>query len=221
MEKVKKTKTQKAISADKIAEAYREQVLTSGKAPVSVFTFCKSIGITESDFYKYFASFEAIEKSIWTNLIESTRKRIEADADYQAFGTREKILTFYFSLIEAMKTDRSFILHQLKGWKQPLMPVFLKGFKISFNEWINSVLNAGKVSGEVANRPLLDKRYDVLFWMHFMFILQFWTHDDSANFEKTDAAIEKSVNLAFDLIGKGVLDNALDFGKFLYQNAKN
>jgi hypothetical protein len=42
-----------------------------------------------------------------------------------------------------------------------------------------------------------------------------------ANFEKTDAAIEKSVNLAFDLIGKGILDNALDFGKFLYQNSKN
>lgn len=221
MEKVKKTKTKKAITADKIAEAYREQILTSGKVPASVFTFCKSIGITEGDFYKHFASFEAIEKSIWTNLIESTRKRIETDADYQAFGAREKILTFYFSLIEALKTDRSFILYQLKGWKQPLMPVFLKGFKTSFDEWINSVLNAGKVSGEVANRPLLDNRYDVLFWMHFMFILQFWTHDDSANFEKTDAAIEKSVNLAFDLIGKGVLDNALDFGKFLYQNAKN
>ncbi|MBX2916410.1 MAG: TetR/AcrR family transcriptional regulator [Cyclobacteriaceae bacterium] len=221
MEKVKKTKTQKAISADKITEAYREQVLTSGKVPTSVFTFCKTIGIAESDFYQHFASFEAIEKSIWINLIESTRKRIETDADYQSFGTREKILTFYFSLIEALKTDRSFILYQLKGWKQPLMPVFLKGFKTSFDEWINPVLNAGKVSGEVANRPLLDKRYDVLFWMHFMFILQFWTHDDSANFEKTDAAIEKSVNLAFDLIGKGVLDNALDFGKFLYQNAKN
>jgi hypothetical protein len=57
--------------------------------------------------------------------------------------------------------------------------------------------------------------------MHFMFILQFWAHDESANFEKTDAAIEKSVNLAFDLIGKGILDNALDFGKFLYQNSKN
>jgi AcrR family transcriptional regulator len=220
MEKVKKTKTPKAMSTDKIAEAYREQVLTSGK-PASVFTFCKNIGISESDFYQHFASFEAIEKSIWSVLIETTRKRMEADADYQTFGAREKILTFYFSLVEALKTDRSFVLHQLKGWKQPLMPAFLKGFKTSFDEWINSVLNAGKVSGEVANRPFLDKRYDALFWMHFMFILQFWSHDDSANFEKTDAAIEKSVNLAFDLIGKGVLDNALDFGKFLYQNAKN
>ena len=57
--------------------------------------------------------------------------------------------------------------------------------------------------------------------MHLLFILKFWSNDESPNFEKTDAAIEKSVTLAFDLIGKGILDNALDFGKFLYQNSKN
>jgi hypothetical protein len=43
--------------------------------------------------------------------------------------------------------------------------------------------------------------------------------DDTSNaFEKTDAAIEKSVNLAMDLMGKSPLDAALDFGKFLFQN---
>jgi hypothetical protein len=50
------------------------------------------------------------------------------------------------------------------------------------------------------------------------FILLFWKEDDSAGFEKTDAAVEKSVNLAFDLIGKGAVDSAIDFAKFLYQN---
>jgi hypothetical protein len=58
-------------------------------------------------------------------------------------------------------------------------------------------------------------------WFHLHFILRFWCNDDSRDFEKTDEAIEKSVNLAFDLIGKGVLDNAFDFGKFLFQQAKN
>lgn len=220
MEKIKKARTKSAVSAEKITVAYRESVLTSGK-PASVFTFCKTLGIPEGDFYKHFASFEALEKAIWKNLIDNTRARMEEDADYQGFGAREKILTFYFMLAESFKADRSFILLQVKGWKQPTLPSFLKGFKTSFDEWINTVLNAGKTSGEIATRPYLDKQYDVLFWMHFMFILQFWAHDESANFEKTDAAIEKSVNLAFDLIGKGILDNALDFGKFLYQNSKN
>lgn len=97
----------------------------------------------------------------------------------------------------------------------------MKGFKASFEEWISGVLNEGKNTGEVAKRPFIDERYQGLFWLHLMFILQFWIKDESSNFDNTDAAIEKSVNLAFDLIGKGVLDNALDFGKFLYQNAKN
>lgn len=223
MEKTRKSKMKaSSASAEKITAAYRDYVLTEGKQPASVFKFCKDQGFKEDEFYQYFGSFEALEKAIWKNFVDETRSKMEADASYSTFTTREKILTFYFMLTEALKTDRSFVLHQLKSWKKPgLVPTFLKGFKASFDEWINSVLNEGKASGEIAKRPYLDERYDVLFWLHLMFILQFWSHDDSANFEKTDAAIEKSVNLAFDLIGKGVLDNALDFGKFLYQNSKN
>jgi AcrR family transcriptional regulator len=224
METTKKAKTKKSGSsmAATIKQAYRDYLLTEGKQPASVFKFCKDNGMTEAEFYSHFGSFEALEKSIWQGYIESTRQRMESDEAYMQFTSREKILTFYFSLAELLKSERSFVLHQLKSVKNPaITPVFLKGFKKSFEEWITGVLNEGKGTGEIAMRPFIDKRYDALFWMHLMFILQFWSHDESANFEKTDAAIEKSVMLAFDLIGKGVLDTAIDFGKFLYQNSRN
>jgi Tetracyclin repressor-like, C-terminal domain len=223
MEKTKKSKAKsKTVSADKIIADYRDYLLSEGKQPASVYKFCKDYGFKEDEFYEHFGSFEGLEKSIWKKYIDDTRGRMENDENYQGFTAREKILTFYFSLAELLKSDRSFALHQLRSWKNPsVAPIFLKGFKDSFKEWINTVLNEGKTSGEIAMRPYLDKRYDLLFWMHFMFILQFWSNDESAGFEKTDAAIEKSVNLAFDLIGKGVLDSAIDFGKFLYQNPKN
>ena len=224
METTKKTKPKSTAKAggDKITKAYREYVLTEGKQPASVFKFCKDIGISEDEFYKHFSSFEAMERGIWQEFIDKTRKRLESDEGYTSFTSREKILTFYFALAELLKADRSFVLHQLKSFKNPaITPTFLKGFKTLFEDWITGVLNEGKNSGEVAKRPFIDQRYHGLFWLHLMFILQFWSKDESSNFESTDAAIEKSVNLAFDLIGKGVLDNALDFGKFLYQNAKN
>lgn len=223
MEKIKKSKTKATpVSAAKIISGYRDYLLSEGTQPASVFKFCKDQGFREDEFYQYFGSFEALEKSIWKEYIDQTHSGMEADENYQSFSTREKILTFYFMLAETLKADRSFVLQQLKGWKNPSStPKFLKGFKCSFEAWINTVLNEGKGSGEIANRPFLDQRYDMLFWIHLMFILQFWSHDESANFEKTDAAIEKSVNLAFDLIGKGVLDSAIDFGKFIYQNSKN
>ena len=223
METTKKAKTKKTgLNAAEIQSAYRDYLLTHGMQPASVFSFSKELGITEADFYTLFASFASIEKSIWEGFISTTVQRLTTDEAYGQFTAQERVLTFYFSLVELLKNDRSFVLHQLTSVKAPTMlPDFIKGFKKSFEEWINSVLAEAKNTGEVAKRPFLDERYHHLFWLHLWFILQFWAKDQSPNFEKTDAAIEKSVTLAFELIGKGVLDNALDFGKFLYQNSKN
>lgn len=220
--KKSQTKSKASNSPAGLMKAYREYLLKQGKQPASVFAFCDALGVTEDEFYRHFGSFESLEKTIWQEFVIDTRKRLEADENYATFSAREKILSFYFSLAEQLKRDRSFVLHQLKGWNKPgQMPVFLKGFKKLFDEWIKGVIAEGVRSNEIAKRPYLDERYHLLFWMHLMFILQFWSHDESADFEKTDMAIEKSVNLAFDLIGKGILDNAIDFGKFLYQTARN
>ena len=219
----KKKSSRKAKSAgkDKIAQAYRQSLLTEGKQPSSVFTFCQSIGIAEDEFYMQYGSFEAIDKAIWKAYLQSVAGRLMNDSNYHSFSVREKILAFYFTLAEVLRADRSFVLYSLKDCKNPASPpAFLKAFKTDFTAWINPVLNDGKQSGEIAQRPILDTRYASLFWLHLVFVLQFWAKDDSPGFEQTDVAIEKSVNLAFDLVGKGILDNALDFGKFLYQSAK-
>jgi len=41
--------------------------------------------------------------------------------------------------------------------------------------------------------------------------------DESAGFQKTDVAIEKSVNTVFDVFDNTPLENILDFGKFLWK----
>lgn len=217
----KKQKSSEKISAESIMSAYRETVLRNGKRPATVYAFCMDQKIQERDFYEYFGSFESLEKAIWISFFESTRTAIESDADYASLTAREKVLTFYFAFMERLKDDRSFVMQQLDSWQKiEGIPVFIRGTLEAFESWINQVLNMGKTTREVASRPLLEKQYAKLFQLHFLFILHFWLHDHSANFEKTDAAIEKSVTLAFDLVGKGVLDNALDFGKFLFQQAK-
>ena len=72
-----------------------------------------------------------------------------------------------------------------------------------------------------AARPKIDETYPKIFWLHLVILLQYWKNDDSEGFENTDAFVEKSVNLAFDLISKGALDTAIDFIKFLYQTKVN
>jgi hypothetical protein len=221
METTKKPsrKSESKASEEKIKAAYIEFVLTQGSRPVSVYKFCLDLGIKEEDFYNLFGSFDGLENHIWKGFIDKTISRLKADKAFHSFITREKILAFYFTLLEELKSNRSYVLFQLEHSKKfELVPEYIKGFKAEFESFFESELNVAKGKGEIANRPVLDKRYPQLFWLHLGFVLLFWKQDSSPGFEKTDAAIEKSVNLAFDLIGKGAVDTAIDFAKFLYQN---
>jgi AcrR family transcriptional regulator len=223
METTKKSRKKSAASAtdDVLITAYQKHLLLHGHRPASIYKFCLDVGIKEEEFYNHFGSFEGLERSIWQNFVDKTVNMLQADDAFASFSAREKVLAFYYALIEVLRADRSFILLQLNGQKRlELVPEFLKGFKASYEKFIEGVLASGKTQGEVATRPFLDKRYPQLFWIHMSFLLMFWKEDNSAGFERTDVAIEKSVNLAFDLIGKGAVDSAIDFAKFMFQMGK-
>lgn len=207
----------------RILQAYVTHLLNTGSRPASVFKFAMDLGIREDEFYKYFGSFDAVERHVWKGFIDKTILRLNADEAFGTFSSREKILAFYYTFFEELKSNRSFVFLQMQGQKtvELSVPDFLKDLRKSFELFFENILNAGKQNGEVAVRPYLDGRYPQVFWLHFGFLLNFWKNDNSSSFEKTDAAIEKSVNLAFDLIGKGAVDSVIDFAKFLYQSKVN
>lgn len=223
MAKVKKQskKSSSAKGPEQIKEAYISFVLEHERKPTNVYKFCKSLGVGEDVFYQSFSSFKALEKAIWKAYATETIGRLKADANYTKYTSREKILAFYFTLVEVLRANRSFVLMKIGKWKPvTVTPSFLKKFKSEFEHWADDVIEEGKSTSEIAKRPYMEKRYVSLLWLHLGFILKFWSHDDSTDFEKTDEAIEKSVHLAFDVLGKGLLDNAFEFGKFLYQQRK-
>jgi hypothetical protein len=202
----------------RIITAYMSYLLNSGQKPPSVFKFVQELDISEENFYTHFGSFTAIERKIWLDFINDTIGRIENDEAYLGFNSRDKILTFYYAFFEELKKSRSFVLLQLEHQKKsPMTPDFLKDFKSRYTSFLEGVINTGKATGDIAKRPFIDKKYPSIFWLHMTFLLFFWRDDSSAGFEKTDAAIEKSVTLAFELIGKGAVDSVVDFAKFLYQ----
>lgn len=218
----KSSRKPSAKGSDKIRSAYIDFLLENGKRPASVFKFASDIGIREEEFYDHFGSFDGLEKSIWHSFLQRTLDRLNADKSFGSFTTREKLLAFYYTFFEELKSNRSFILVQLENRKKlDIIPEFLKDFKKSFISFVEAVLKTGKANGEIANRPYMEKTYPELFWMHMGFIVLFWKEDNSAGFQNTDAAIEKSVNLAFDLIEKGAVDTAFDFAKFMYQTKVN
>ncbi|MBS9525120.1 TetR/AcrR family transcriptional regulator [Litoribacter alkaliphilus] len=220
MENQEENKVELRDRRTEIVEAYVHYVLEHGREPVSVFKFVKSLGMKEEEFYEYFTSFASIKSAVWEKIIDDTVRGMESQEVYQEYSAREKMLSFYFTLVEELKKHRSYLLSMYEGhlsFKRNV-PMELKGFKEKFKAFSADVILEGKENEEIADRSFISDRYEDALWLETLFILQYWLKDTSPGFEKTDVAIEKSVSLAFDLMGKSALDSFLDLAKFIYQS---
>ncbi|SIT09485.1 TetR/AcrR family transcriptional regulator [Belliella pelovolcani] len=220
MEKATAKKNTKSDPKRQIIEGYVTYILEQGHEPASVFKFAKDLKMKEEEFYNHFTSFESVKSAVWGHIFELTIQNIESQEVYREYSAREKLLSFLFTWIEELKKNRSYLLSLYANKKdmKNLLPSEIKNFKSKFKDFANEIILEGKETEEIANRPIIADRYDEALWIQVWFVFQFWLKDTSPAFEKTDAAIEKSVNLAFDLMGKSALDTFIDFAKFLYQN---
>lgn len=208
-------------TAQQIRKAYIDYVLTHDEKPKTVYSFAKKIKITEAEFYQFFSSFESIEKTIWFEFTFETISKIKDQEVWLQYTSREKMLSFFYSYLENLKNERSFVIYSLKNQQGKFStPNVLAGVKPIFENFAQEVIDEGLESGELAERKFLTKRYKDALWIQFAFILNFWVNDESDAFEKSDEAIEKGINVTFDLFQHSPIDNLIDYGKFLSRNGK-
>ena len=199
-------------------EAYTDYVLTHQKQPSSVYIFCKEIGEEEQEFYKYFASFSALEENVFSTLFEETLTMLQNSEGYHEYDNKTKLLSFYFTFFELLTANRSLITYLLKAEKHDLKQLSkLKELRKLFQAFIKSMyLNVVDIPKEKIQK-IQGKAIDELAWGQFLLTLKFWMEDTSPSFEKTDLFIEKSVHASFDLMDLTPLKNIIDFGKFLWK----
>ncbi|MGB3466463.1 MAG: TetR family transcriptional regulator C-terminal domain-containing protein [Cyclobacteriaceae bacterium] len=211
--------TTKTSTKEKIIAAYKEHKLMHGSRPASVFAFTKSMKISEQQFFELFSSFDDLEAYIWDDMIGQVMTIVHNDENYAQFNIREKLLSFYYTFLEVLKANRSYVLmEKLPGNPGTREPAAFNRMKDTFLGYVHGLMIEGNDTGEIPRRPFFSDKYKHGFWMQLLFIMNFWKNDNSKDFEKTDAAVEKTVNVSLDLIEKGPLDSIVDFAKFLYQN---
>lgn len=212
-----KTKTRK-LTENEVITLYMDYVLEQETMPKSVYRFCKQNSISENDFYGIFGSLESIPKRIWNKFYENTTDLLEKNKDFEGFSNKDKMLTFFYSFFELLTLNRSYVLLTLNKEENPLKSLEqLKGLRKKIKSFATELIEEANDS-----KPLkITKHNPTLFsegaWLQFLFLLKFWKDDDSKGFEKTDIAIEKSVNTIFDVFDNTPMENIIDFGKFLYK----
>lgn len=208
----------KEITRNDVITAYMDYVLDREKTPKSVYKFAKKHDMSEQDFYAHFGSFESLRKEIWNTFFTMTMDVSHKNEDYHNFSNREKMLTFFYTFFELLTLNRSYVLFVLNEQKNAMARMEqLKGVRKHIKQFAADLIQNRNES----KTNILLERSEAIYsegaWIQFLFLLKFWMDDDSAGFEKTDMAIEKSVNTIFDVFDNTPLDAVLDFGKFLWK----
>jgi AcrR family transcriptional regulator len=203
---------------NQIVSEYVKYCLKMGHAPANVFQLCEHLGIAETEFYHHFGSLEKVEESVLVIRWQEVAEKFAQDEQFATFGITEKMLTLHFAFIESLRDIRSYLLWKFKDWKNPMDQIKgLMSLRQAFQDTVSPMLNAASNLGEIPDRKVISKLNVEALGMNLAFVIHFWLKDDSADFERTDACIEKSVQLTMDFVGRNAVDKLFDFGKFLFQ----
>ncbi len=198
--------------------AYTKHILEEGKKPLNVYKFCQSLEIEESQFYQFFGSFEAIEKSVFKHFFDETMKVLKSNEGYDEFSSKDKLLSFYYTYTENLTANRSLILYLLDH-KNPIKGLSnIHSIKSDFSEFVNT-LNLDSIEIPIDKlKEFQGRGISEVVWGQFLSIIKYWLKDESPAFEKTDAFIEKSTTVGFEILNLTQLESVIDFGKFLLKD---
>jgi hypothetical protein len=210
----KKTK----INKENLVALYMDAVMDHNEVPQSVYSFAKMNHFEESEFYRFFGSFEALEAAIYELFFEKTMKTLDKSKEYKDYDAMNQLLSFYFTFFGNLTANRSYVSKSLQMEMGGLNQMKkLKTLRKKFLNFIDE-LDLGVI--DIKNKRIDDIKDSVVnesYWIQMLVTLKFWLDDDSADFEKTDLFIEKSIAASFELANTKPLKSVVDFGKFLFK----
>ena len=128
------------------------------------------------------------------------------------------MLTFFFTFFEMLTANRSYVLMCLREHEDALKNLKqLKGLRRDVKNFAKQLIEADNEDKKIKALQRNERIFSEGAWVQTLFLLRFWMDDNSPEFEKTDMAIEKSVNTIFDVFDNTPFERIIDLGKFLYK----
>jgi len=194
---------------------YTEFVWLNNRAPQSIAEFCTYASIDPIEFKVAFQQLKTIPQQLLSNVFEEVWEKVEKAAEENEYSSREKCLALFFTLVEGFSPYRNYLKAAysakelgalIEDWR-PFNRLFVsKTQYFQQNDRINWLRDKlpGKLTDEI-NSLLMGWNY----------VFRVWLADESEEQSVTDAAIEKTVHLYFDLSENQQFEKLLDFGKFM------
>lgn len=209
----------KKYSKEQLQDVFISYVEEEGLG-FSIETFCSENSVSIEQFKELLGSVEEAEKDVWLALMKAALSTVKADQGFGQFTAKEKLLSVYYTFFENCALNESFCEESISFHGKISMLAVLKKMKEPFVQFVKDNLD----TPQFPTSQYSDKVNDLggsfqseTVYAQLLFLLDFWSRDRSADYEKTDIAIEKAVKALTDLIDITPVKSLLDFGKFVWQ----
>ena len=200
-----------------IISIFTQSVLENESFPKSVYRFCKDNKLSETDFYAHYASIDNLKQAVWLAFYDNTYGLLHKNSDYHALSRRDRLLTFFYTFFEVLLLNRSYILFVHASEENKMNKLSqLKQLRTAVKTFASELIEEGnETKSRLAQNPV--PLFSEATWAQLLLLVNYWLNDTSKGFEKTDALIEKSVTVAFEVFDNTRLNAFLDLGKFLWK----
>ncbi|CAM4061492.1 Tetracyclin repressor-like C-terminal domain-containing protein [Flavobacterium branchiophilum] len=206
------------LNQENIVSMYMEYMLEHATMPKTVYEFAQKYHFEEAHFYQYFGAFESVERHIFKSILDKTVALLHQNQEYHTYDFKTKLLSFYFTYIEMLTANRSFVLMCLKNRSKKVSHFMILGeLRLAFKNYVSEIIDDKDLISIARAQKLQITAIKESLWAQFMFVIQFWIEDLSPAFEKTDVLIEKSVQASFEIMSIAPWEKVIDFGKFLFK----
>lgn len=214
----KKTTKKKTLTAADFQKAYLDFVRTNGKRPGSARGLCDAAELDLDVFYEHFKNLVALEKNLWLAWYDETIDVLAGSPEYAQYSAQERLFAFLYTWLETLEPHIDYIklAPRFLNIFQPT-ELILMDFKRGYLAYTTDLSEIAKETGELIDRLVIERVFPDVFWLQLIFVLNYWMKDESEDKAKTDEAIERSVSLAFEWMGRNQLDSVFEFGKFLLE----
>lgn len=199
---------------DKIIDCVIARLKEHGQPHPTAYALCRELNISEKDFYAEFPSIEAVEAAHWRNVMDHNILQAERTPEWSSYNAQQRLLAFYYTYFDDALCHRTLLLARARELTPLRQPVFFAGASERFLQFARAILKQAVADKQIADRGRLNDLYPQALLLQFRSVLDFYLRDTSQGFEKTDALIEKSTRLIFDLMQTSALESAIDLARW-------
>jgi hypothetical protein len=210
-------------------EAQFEAQLAIVNCAVSLFTedpaqfnrqrICECAGVAEKDFEALVGSEIRALGMFYPLAVAQYRRMIAQMSDYNDMTLAEKLATFLYIMLDILNEQRAFVaatfpeLRRQKNWRNAFEDAVMQAFR--------DILERDSGVAMLQRQLLLNRFTYSLLVSEFFGLIDYWLEDDSENFAKTMAYIDKLVNFFAELLAFSAFEKGVDLAKFVVQHNLN